>query len=182
MENRTILTRLWRGRDNILPFVWVVAVASLMRILPHPPNIAPVAGLALFSGAYLKKPVSFILPLLIMFISDIFLGFSSVSFFVYASFFLIVFIGKIAIRKTSFTNIAYSSVLSSILFFIITNFGSWLTTNMYQKTLSGLLSCYIMGIPFFRNTLIGDFAYSMVFFYGYALVFLLIKRKLIVRS
>ena len=59
-----------------------------------------------------------------------------------------------------------AAILSSVLFFIVTNFGVWLTGGgwFYPKTLQGLIECYTLAIPFFRNSLAGDLVYTGVLF------------------
>jgi len=142
----------------------IIVVAALMRLLPHLPNVTPVTAMALFSGVYFTdKRYAFFIPLLAMVLSDIVLGFSWITFFVYASFILVSYIGY-ASKKIKITTI----LLSSISFFIITNFGVWLLG--YPKTLDGLLECYTLAIPFFRNSLIGDFFYAGVMYYGFEFI------------
>jgi len=142
----------------------IIVVAALMRLLPHLPNVTPVTAMALFSGVYFTdKRYAFFIPLLAMVLSDIVLGFSWITFFVYASFILVSYIGY-ASKKIKITTI----LLSSISFFIITNFGVWILG--YPKTLDGLLECYTLAIPFFRNSLIGDFFYAGVMYYGFEFI------------
>lgn len=145
----------------------IIMLTVIMRLLPHPPNFTPIAGLALFSGAHLDKRLAFILPLLSMFLSDLFLGFHSTIIYVYGSFFITVLIGFRLKNNKKAGSLVLASLSSSILFFLITNFGVWLSFNMYPKSLGGLLNCYLMGLPFFRNTILGDLFYSFIFFYGY---------------
>jgi hypothetical protein len=59
---------------------------------------------------------------------------------------------------------------SSVLFFVLTNFGVWAFDALYPKTLEGLMACYVAAIPFFRNTLLGDLSYTVVLFGGFALL------------
>ena len=94
-----------------------------------------------------------------MFIGDIFLGFHSLMFFTYIALAVAVLIG-FYVKHFKFTEILYSGLASSVSFFIITNFGAWLTHGeMYAKNFSGLMQSYVMGIPFFQNTLISTFVY-----------------------
>jgi len=154
----------------------VVLGAVLLRLVPHLPNVAPIGALALFSGAILSGPVGFAIPLVAMGISDIFLGFHSTIPYVYGSFLLIGGIGYMIRKKTSPLTIALASLCGSLLFFVVTNFGSWLTSPLYQKNMSGLLQSYVMGLPFFRNTLLGDLFYNAVFFVGYRTLLHLSKQ------
>ena len=86
--------------------------------------------------------------------------------FVYLSFIIIALIGGL-IKTNKWQSLLKASLVSSVLFFMITNFGVWATGTMYQKNISGLTQSYIMGLPFFRNTIISDLFYSFSFFYGY---------------
>ncbi len=152
----------------ISPLV-IITIAAVLRLLPHPPNIAPIAAMALFGGAYLDKKYAIIIPLLALFFSDLFLGFYGMEkmVFVYGSFLLIGCIGIWLKKHKKTTNIIIATLLSSLLFYLITNFGVWLIGTMYPKTFSGLIDCFVAAIPFFRNTLIGDFLYTGLFFMGY---------------
>lgn len=141
-----------------------ILMAFLFRLIPHIPNVTPITAVALFSGVcFTNKKYAFIIPMAAMLLSDLILGFSSISLFVYAAFILVGYIG-IASKKMSVKTI----LLSSISFFIITNFGVWLS--WYPKSLNGLLECYTLAIPFFRNSLIGDFVFSGVLYYGFEFV------------
>ncbi|MBI2034715.1 MAG: hypothetical protein HYT11_03220 [Candidatus Levybacteria bacterium] len=153
-------------RDIALPSI-IVVIAVLMRLLPHLPNFTPIAAMALFGGCYLDKKYAIAIPLLAMFVSDIFLGFHNTMIFVYGSFLLTGFLGMWLRRKKSVSSVAGAAILSSIGFFIITNFGVWAVTELYPKTLNGLIESYYFALPFFRNTVIGDLLYTGVFFGGY---------------
>ena len=109
-------------------------IAVLFRLLPHLPNFTPITAIALFGGLYFSnKTMAYLVPLVIMALSDLFLGFHSISFVVYAAFIVVSFIGTQTKKPSVFT-----ILLSSISFFIITNFGVWLIG--YPKTWTGLLS------------------------------------------
>jgi len=147
-----------------LVIILFIAVAAIFRLLPHLPNATPIAAMALFSGVYFtNKKYAFIIPLLAMFLSDLFLGFSMITLFVYVAFILVGYIG-IASKKMNIKTI----LISSLSFFIITNFGVWLIG--YPKTLNGLMECYTLAIPFFRNSLIGDFFFAGVMYFGFEFV------------
>lgn len=182
MENRKILSmkkkiNSFTNRKIFSPLL-IIIFAVVMRLLPHPPNVAPIAAMALFGGVYLNKKYALIVPLIAMFISDIFLGFYNEIIFVYGSFLLIGLIGLWLRNHKTFRNVIFASIGSSILFFIITNFGVWLMGTMYDKSFAGLLEAYIMGLPFFRNTLLGDLGYVGLFFGSYEyMLFVLPGRK-----
>lgn len=147
-----------------LVLIAFVLLAAIFRLFPHLPNITPITAMALFSGAYFSnKALAFIVPLLAMFLSDLILGFSGITLFVYTAFILVSFIG-FALKKMTIKTI----LLSSLSFFIITNLGVWLIG--YPKNISGLVECYTLALPFFRNSLIGDFFFSGVLYYGFNFV------------
>ncbi|MBL4711457.1 MAG: hypothetical protein JKX75_02970 [Gammaproteobacteria bacterium] len=127
--------------------------------------------MALFGGVYYsEKRIAFIIPFVALFLSDLILGLHNSMIFVYAGFALTVVIGFALKKRVSLTNTAFAVVISSVLFFLLTNFGAWLTTGIYAKTIEGLLQAYVAGIPFFQNSLLGNMAYAAVIFGGYYLL------------
>jgi len=156
--------------ESIITPVVVISFAVILRLLPHPANVVPIAAMALFGGVYLNKKYALIVPLIAMFISDIFLGFHDTMPFVYGSFLLIGMLGLWLRKQKTAGNVISFSLFSSILFFLITNFGTWAMTQMYPKTLAGLMDAYVMGIPFFRSTVFGDLLYVGLFFGSYELI------------
>lgn len=162
---------------SCMPIFAVIFLAVVARLVPHAPNFAPIGGLALFSGSNFRKKSALLIPLSAMFISDIFLGFHRVIPYVYVSFIIIALIGGM-LKKYKWQSLAAASLASSVLFFLITNFGVWAASGMYQQNISGLVQSYAMGIPFFRNTLISDLFYSFSFFYGYRFISDIIFSKL----
>lgn len=158
-------------KTRFLVIIGMILAAIFSRLIPHPPNFASLSAVALFSGAYFSsKKQAFIIPLLALFFSDLILGFHSTIPFTYLSFFLITFVGIWLKERKSVVFIAEASVASSILFFVLTNFGVWAVSPLYSKNIAGLLTCYVAAIPFFHNTLLGDLFYTAVLFGGFALV------------
>lgn len=148
----------------LIPVLMIFA-AAFARLIPHPPNFAPIAAMALFGGAYFnKKSVAFAVPLAAMLLTDSIIGFHSGMWLVYLSFALIVLIGMLMLKKISVINVVLASVTASISFYIITNFGVWAFGTMYPKNIVGLIECYVAAIPFIQNTLIGDLFFSGVMF------------------
>lgn len=154
---------------NLIFSIALIALAVASRFIPVPPNFSPIISLALFSGAYLtNKKLAYLVPMLAMLISDIFLGFHYDMFAVYGSFALIIYLGTL-IRKISFKSVLLNSLAGAVLFFVITNFSVWVTSGMYAHTFSGLLTCYEMAIPFFRYTVASALIYSTIMFGTYEL-------------
>jgi len=149
----------------------MILLAALSRLLPHPSNFAPITALALFGAVYLDRKHTFIVPLAAMVISDYFIGFYSGWMWVYGSFVAIGFIGLWLRNHRGVPQTIGATVAGSILFFIATNFGVWITAQVtYPHTVTGLEQCYAAAIPFFRNTLLGDLTYVGAMFGVYELV------------
>ena len=156
-------------QSQLTIIVAMVIAAALFRLFPHPPNMAPIAAMALFAGAHIAdRRLAFLIPLAAMFASDLLLGLHSAIVLVYVLMAISVAIGMLLKNKIRLTTVAGASVLSSVLFFVITNFGVWLTTELYTADGSGLLACYVAAIPFFHNTLLGDALFAGILFGGFA--------------
>ena len=161
-----LISRILQVATNPLIFVFI---AALLRLLPHPPNVAPIAALALFGGAYLGKRYALAVPFCAMLTSDMFLGFHATMPYVYGSFFATGIVGLWLARHKTVRNTIAATLGSSLLFFLVTNFGVWAQDALYPKTFDGLILSYAMGLPFFRNTLVGDFFFVGILFGGYEL-------------
>ena len=150
--------------------VWLIGVVALLamfRFVPHPPNVTPVAAMAVFAGAdFSNRAGALIIPLAAMVLSDVVLGFHSTVWYVYAGVMLTVLIGS-ALQRFSILRVGVAAILASLLFFIITNFGAWLHHDMYPQNIVGLLQSYIAGLPFLRNSLIANLIFSYLVFYGF---------------
>jgi len=164
--------------NKLFPY-FLVLVAVVLRLLPHPANFAPVSALALFGGVYLSKKTAILIPLAALGISDYFLGYYSfgVMLSVWGSFVLVGLIGLLVRKRKSIPMIVTGTLSGSVLFFLITNFAVWFFGNWYEKTFSGLIQCFTLALPFFRNSLFGDVFYVGVFFGTYELVLYLNREK-----
>ena len=169
------MNKLTENKKGFVLAIVVILVLSLTRLMPHPWNFSPMLAVGVFSGFYLRQfYLSLFVIIFSMFIGDLFLGFHNTMFFTYIALAVAVAIG-LSIKRFKFKEVLYSSLASSVCFFIITNFGAWLTLEMYVKNFSGLMQSYVMAIPFFHNTLISTFLYLFLF----KLVFdLAIKKKI----
>ncbi len=148
----------------------LIAIAAFSRFLPHPPNFTAVGALALFGAATLEnKQMAFLVPVLAMLISDLFIpfGFNPA---VYISFIAIVGIGFLIREKISAKNVALASLTSSGLFFLVTNFVYFMPQGLYPRNLAGMVESYIMAIPFFHYTVLGDLFFCGIFFGAFAIL------------
>ncbi|MGI8420223.1 MAG: DUF6580 family putative transport protein [Candidatus Levyibacteriota bacterium] len=170
--------------------IMMIIGGVLLRLLPHMPNFAPIAATALFGGVYLNKRFAILVPLVAMAVSDYLLlyihpfqypmadfshiypltaMFHASTVFVWGSFIISGFIGMQIKKHKSIQNVLVGSLLSSVLFFLITNFGFWLGNDLYPKTFNGQIEAYVMAVSFFKWTLLGDLFYTGVFFGAYEL-------------
>lgn len=143
----------------------IIVLAALTRLLPLPPNFAPVAAIALFGGAmFSNRLIAMLLPLTVMFISDLLIGLHATLMFVYLSFALIVGIGMLVGKNYTIPKLTGAALGGSLLFFIITNFGVWLVSAYYPLNMTGLVTCYTAALPFFHYTVLGDLFFTTVIF------------------
>lgn len=175
-EKETVLLR------TLLIFT-MIALSAALRLAPHPWNFTPVGAIALFAGATVRdRRLAFLFPLLVMFATDLIIGFNKLSPLVYASFVLSVLIGRGVVgaafsgahperesarpKRGAVPRVATATFLGSLQFFLITNFGVWAFLDSYPRTVTGLAACYLAGIPLFWNTLAGDATYVTLLFGG----------------
>ncbi len=148
----------------MLAFI-MISFGILSRVIVHAPNFTPVLSLALFGGMYLKGRQAVGVPLALMAVSDFMIGFHHVMFFTWGSIVAISVLGLWLKKRKNFATVLGTSIVSAVVFFIVTNFGAWLTS--YPHTMDGLRQCYILAIPFFRGTFISTIAYSVFFWAVY---------------
>jgi hypothetical protein len=159
------------GIFRFLIILGFLLFAAVVRILPHPWNFTPIGATALFSGAKFGRSWrAFLFPLAGLFVGDVFVGFHVLMPVVYFSFCLSVLIGMLFERKQTPGQLSLATLIGATQFFLITNFALWAVGTTYAKSLTGLATCYIAGIPFFGNTLAGDASYALILFGGFALV------------
>jgi len=127
-------------------------ILALSRIIPHPPNFTPILASAIMAPMLIKDRLFGIaVPIVAMFISDLIIGFYSYQFVIYTS---ILAIGLVAPMRKNYLSLGIMAVGGSVWFFITTNFAEWMIWDYYPKTIEGLITCYTLAIPFFKNTLI----------------------------
>lgn len=154
---------------QVITLTLMVLAAAFSRLIPHPWNFTAIGAMALFGGAYFSsKKQSLLIPMLALFLSDLILGLHSTMLFVYAGFALIVVLGWALRKDQPALKVGAFALLSSFIFFAVSNFGVWMMGAMYPKTLAGLAECYIAAVPFFGNQIAGDLFFSGVLFGGYA--------------
>ena len=166
---------------NFLLAVILIAGAAIYRLLPHPPNVAPITAIALFGGAYLnRKWLIFLVPFVALYASDFVLNntvlrswypnvegtvfWSQYMTGTFLAFGIVICIGLLFLKKISMIKVIGASLIASVLFFLVTNFFVWFSSPTYPQNIGGLLACYGAGIPFFRPTILGDLVFTGALF------------------
>lgn len=168
-----------KSTAHLLIAVSLITLALTVRLLPHPANFAPVAAVAIFGGAILPRRLAVAVPLAAMVISDMFIGLHDLVLLTWGSYVLFALVSSHWLRpKLTVLRGAGLALGSSITFFVVTNFGVWLTSGMYAHTWSGLARCFYLALPFFRNTVLSDLIYTGLLFGAYTLAIRLSKKSL----
>jgi hypothetical protein len=154
----------------------LVLAAIVLRILPHPWNVTPLGAMFLFSGAtFRNRRDSLLVPLAALMLSDyavihfLYGGrYAWFSPYTWAGFLLVGLIGWTLRKRLTVARAAGASIVGSVIFFLVSNFGVWAGWKMYPASIGGLIDCYVAALPFFRNTVLGDLAYAGLMFGAYA--------------
>ena len=157
----------------------LIILLAFSRLIPHPPNFTPILGMAVFSGAIInKKIVAYLVPLAAMLFSDLYLGFHSGMPIIYFTLAICVLIGTFIESRVTILNSILGITAGVLVFYLITNFTVWYGSGMYENSFSGLITCYVMGLPFLQNTFISSLIYGM----GAFLIYEVINKRLILAN
>ena len=172
-------------KKNLLLIVLFIAIIFLGRALPHPYNFTPLIAVTLLSSYSLSnKFLAITIPLVGFWLSDLFMNnyiyagyYTDFSFFnagmlwTYGAIVLVALMGSSFLNKISSAKVILASLSGSTIFYIISNFGVWILSPMYAKTLIGLVQCYSLALPFYGTSLLGDLVYSAILFGAYQLAY-----------
>ncbi len=166
-------------KTQIIVAVLIIILAAASRLVAHPWNFTPIAAMSLFAGAYLGKKWGVVLPLAAMFLGDIFIGFYDwpVMVSVYLALVLAFGLGWLLRGQKRWYGVLGAAITSSAIFFVVTNFAVWVFFSWYPHTWAGLVSCFTLALPFFKNTLAGDIIYTGLFFGLYELILFTASKK-----
>ena len=152
-------------KKEIFP-ISLILILAFARLIPHPPNFTPIIAVAIMSSYFFRNTLlSCTVVIISMLLADIFIGFYKNIFFVYLSLLLITYIFSHINRKIKLKNLFIFGLLGSVIFFILSNFGVWILSEMYEKNLNGLINCYLLAVPFFINTLLSTIIFSYAAFF-----------------
>lgn len=167
--------------------LFAIIVAALSRILPHPDNFTATEALAIFGAAHLsRKYLAFLMPIILMFATDFIINntiarpfftdhegvvvFSNYMVYNWLALIAIVGLSTFTLRKLNFSNLMVTALIGSIIFFLVSNFGVWMSSAIYPKTFSGLMTCFVAAIPFFKSSLVGTLFFTLFIFGVYELI------------
>jgi hypothetical protein len=165
-------------RPKLAIIAVLLVLAAFSRLFSIAPNFTPMCAIALVSGALINNRIlAFVFPLLAMLLGDLLtitlINYKYISIpeyfaapytaLIYLSFFGMTMIGFWLRKRKTWSNLGIASFAGPTLFFLTTNFGEW-THNNLPKTFSGLMQTYELGIPFYRNDVLGTFVFSFLFF------------------
>ncbi len=174
-----------KDKKNIVTVIAIslyILLIAVIKLFPHPDNFTPILGLAIFGGAMLlRKRIFLYVTIIALFVSDFVFNnyvhpeyfankkgiifFADYMIWVYVSIVLIIFSASFLLKKFNYIKLFFTAIGGAIVFFLITNFGSWLSSpELYTRDFSGLLNSYVAGIPFFRSTLISNIIFSFIVF------------------
>lgn len=165
-------------RPKVLLVIGLIILAAGARLLPHPPNFVPTGAMALLGAAALpKRWLAVLVPLVAFYLSDLVLNnvvyaqyfdsfFWKPSIWIYGGVVLMVLIGMGMLRGRNFSwlRIGGAAAGATIVFFLMSNFGSWAGGKLYPKTLAGVGMAYAAGLPFLLNSLLANLTFSGVLF------------------
>lgn len=187
--------RLMSASNKFIPVIILMLIGALARLIPHIPNFTPTESIAIFGAAYLgRKYWTVIVPLIILYLTDLIINNTVArSFFTahegivwYDSYMIynalaiiaIVLLSSQLLKKITVINVLLSVVSASVIFFLITNYGSWASEkSIYPSDFSGLMMSYTAGLPFFRSSLVGNLVFTTILFGSYEIIKSLVTRR-----
>lgn len=159
--------------------LFMLLIVGIRIIAPLSPdfkllaNFSGIGAVALFGGAYFKNKVNaFLLPVLILFVSDLGLvltmgahyGFYSGWYYTYIAFVLMVLVGHLIIKNVTTQSVLIAGLVGILIHWIVSDLGVWYGSALYPQTITGFWSCLIAAIPYEKNFLYGTLGYSALLF------------------
>jgi hypothetical protein len=146
----------FQNKKNLQSFFFIFFFLTISRLIPHEPNFTPILSISILGFLFSTiLSVKVFIVLGSMFFSDLIIGTHDFMIYVYFSLILLIIV-------SNSKNYIYMMFLGPLIFFIITNFGVWLNSWYYTKNINGLIECFYMAIPFFKNTILSTFFYCIL--------------------
>lgn len=175
-------------KNALIAVLFLILVGVFYRLIDHPFNFSPLGSIAIFAGFFMRRKWSVLVPLAILLVSDIFLGFYTwqIMVAVYICLAVNVIMGMHIKDNKLIRNSLSVSIMGACIFFVVTNFAVWFFGNLYPHDFNGFVHCFYLALPFFRNSILGDMFYTSVILIAYKSVLFMIghgffmeKRKII---
>jgi hypothetical protein len=146
----------FQNKKNLQSFFFIFFFLTISRLIPHEPNFTPILSISILGFLFSTiLSVKVLIVLGSMFFSDLIIGTHDFMIYVYFSLTLLIIF-------SNSKNYIYMMFFGPLIFFIITNFGVWLYSSYYTKNINGLIECFYMAIPFFKNTILSTFFYCIL--------------------
>lgn len=183
------------ANSKYFPVIIMMLIGALARLIPHVPNFTPTESIAIFGATYLgRNYLTVLIPLVVLYLTDFIINntvarsffpshdgivwFDSYMIFNVIAIVSIILISSQLLKKINVFNVLMSVVSASVIFFIITNFGSWASEkSIYPSDFSGLMMSYAAGLPFFKTSLFGNLIFTTILFGSYEIIQNLTARK-----
>ena len=161
------------AKEMVIPII-MMTLLIISRMISDIPNFTATIALIMFTSYLIRDKLLSVLVILVsQIISDLYIGIYSSMFFVYGAYVFIALLSPIIMNKLSFKSVLISSLVTPTIFYIVSNFGVWITGSTYPLSLDGLIMCYVAGIPFFDETLLSTVVFSVTI---YAMMKLIVKE------
>lgn len=164
------MKKLNNSRLTLLFFITAAFLALASRWLPHPDNFSALGGVIFLGGFLAQRSRGVLLAsFLTLLVSDLLIGFYSGIEWVYLGYLTIFAIGHFSrsASEGAYLSLGLANSLSAVSFFILSNFGVWFSSGLYEKSAQGLLNCYLMGLPFFHMTFLSQLLVGTALCIGY---------------
>ena len=158
-------------KNNLIIIVPIILLMIFFRFITIIPNFTPIISLILFLTLLVKNiRLCIFLIMFAQIFVDYYIGFYDSIFFVYRTYILLAILSHHFIAEIKLIKILNASIVGPVIFYIITNFGVWFTMDLYSNTLSGLITCYVAGIPFLKTMILSTIIFSMTLFALFSLI------------
>ncbi len=173
-----------RSKGKIITVFALIFAAAASKLLPHPPNITPITAMCLLGGALIGfRFISVLVAISGLYLSDLILNNTILSiyypdntgivwwadymYWTYGAFIAIVFLGQLLKTKPTVLRMVLVSILATAMFYVLTSIGTWASGLIYPRTGEGLIASFTAGIPFLRNSFLGNVFFTVVIFKSY---------------
>ena len=166
--------------------ILMITVARIVNAEMHLYNFVPIAALGLFSGAVVKeKRYAFLFAILAQLCADVYFelftdtkGFYGISqIFTYVGLVAVTALG-VFMKQPKALKVFGFTLAASVVFFLISNLG-YFAQGWNGYSAAGLVKTYVDAIPFFKNSVVGDMAGSVLLFGGYFLLQQAVGAKMV---